>query len=119
MYLETIFLLEVKGGAVRQVDVARELGFSRASVHASVNNLIEHGLLEMDENHLRLSVKGRDLAEKIYERHRTFARFLVHIGVDEDTAQRDACRIEHYVSEQTFQCIKSYCESNFGCNKKN
>ncbi len=113
MYLETILLLGREGGAVRQVDVARAMGFARPSVHASVTKLQELKLLKTDSSGtLLFTPKGRKLAESIYERHELFARFLVSIGVDPITAQADACKIEHDVSQQTFDRIQAFCESN-------
>ena len=111
MYLETILLLERENPAVRQVDIARALDFKRPTVHIAVKKLAEQDLVHIDEgSKVLLTARGRELAEAVYERHKTFTQFLIHLGVDEQTAEMDACRIEHYVSEKTFQHIKAYCE---------
>ncbi|HQN69471.1 MAG TPA: metal-dependent transcriptional regulator [Anaerolineaceae bacterium] len=111
MYLETILLLERNNPVVRQVDIARALGFKRPTVHVAVKKLAEQNLVHIDEgSKIALTPQGRQIAEAVFMRHKTFTRFLMHLGVDEQTAEMDACRIEHYVSEQTFQRIKDYCE---------
>lgn len=111
MYLETILLLERDHKAVRQVDIARALDFKRPTVHIAVKKLAEQNLVNIDDNaKISLTPQGRAVAESVYERHKIFTRFLIHLGVDELTAEMDACRIEHYVSEKTFQHIKAYCE---------
>ena len=111
MYLETILLLERNNPVVRQVDIARALGFKRPTVHVAVKKLAEQDLVYIDQNSkISLTSQGRQIAVAVYARHETFTRFLMHLGVDEQTAEMDACRIEHYVSEQTFQRIKAYCE---------
>ncbi len=111
MYLETILLLGRDKELVRQVDIARALNFARPTVHIAVNKLADLKLVHIDEgSKISLTRKGREIAESVYARHKTFTRFLMHLGVDEQTAEMDACRIEHYVSEQTFQRIKDYCD---------
>ena len=111
MYLETILLLGRDKELVRQVDIARALNFARPTVHIAVNKLADLKLVYIDEgSKISLTKKGREIAESVYARHKTFTRFLMHLGVDEQTAEMDACRIEHYVSEQTFQRIKDYCD---------
>jgi len=111
MYLETILLLERNNPTVRQVDIARALGFKRPTVHVAVKKLAEQKLVHIDgDSKISLTPQGRQIAEAVYTRHKTFTRFLMHLGVDKQTAEIDACRIEHYVSEQTFQRIKAYCE---------
>lgn len=112
MYLETILILSKDGKDVRQADIARALDFSRPTVHIAIRKMIADGLIAVrDDGLIVLLPDARKLAENIYERHKTFTRFLIHLGVDPDTAEMDACRIEHYVSEQTFQKIKEFCES--------
>ena len=112
MYLETILILSKDGKDVRQADIARALDFSRPTVHIAIRKMIADGLIAVrDDGLIVLLPDARKLAENIYERHKTFTRFLIHLGVEPDTAEMDACRIEHYVSEQTFQKIKEFCES--------
>lgn len=108
-YLETILMLRERGGFVRAVDVADELGFTRASVSRAVGILRTAGLVATDGNGgLVLTTAGEEKARAVYERHRLITRFLVRtLGVDEKTAACDACRIEHVVSEETFCRIRA------------
>lgn len=106
-YLETILILEQRNGIARSVDVANELGFSKPSVSRAVSVLKEAGYVEIGSiNQLLLTESGREVAEKIYERHCILKDYLMSIGVDETTASDDACRIEHVISDLTFDCIK-------------
>ena len=107
-YLEAILVLKRKKGMVRSIDVARYLGVSKPSVCPAVNTLKDGGFLVMDEDHfLRLTDIGRDVAEKTYEKHCFFTRLRVDAGVDPKTAEQDACRREHAISDDSFQKIKS------------
>lgn len=111
-YLETILILHMKMGMVRSVDVARHLGVSKPSVCHAVAVLQERELLAMDGDHfLHLTERGRIIAEKIYERHRFFTDHLIEAGVDPKTAEADACRIEHVISEETFRRLKEKYQS--------
>ena len=102
-YLETILVLQKKLGMVRSVDVARHMEVSKPSVCHAVATLRDGGFLTMDEDHfLHLTEQGRKIAEKIYERHRFFTAWLMEAGVDLKIAEKDACRIEHVVSDETF-----------------
>ncbi len=106
-YLETILILEQKLGAVRSVDVAAELGFSKPSISRAMSILKEAGLIEVQRGALKLTETGRARAEAVYERHRVITRYLTDsLGLDSDTAEADACRIEHIISEQCFEKIK-------------
>ena len=115
-YLETIYRLTEKNGSVRSVDVARELGFSRPSVSRAVGILKKDGYLTMDEGgELLLTEKGRQKATGVYDRHKELTKFLVMTaGVSERTAENDACRIEHIISEETFKGIKRYMQERQG-----
>ena len=107
-YLEAILVLHKKMGMVRSVDVARHMEVSKPSVSHAVATLRDGGFLTMDEDHfLHLTDVGREVAEKIYERHCFFTEQLIAAGVDEQTAERDACRIEHAISEESFQMLKT------------
>lgn len=107
MYLETILLLKSRFGYVRSIDIARELGYSKPSVSRAVSRLRENDYICLDPNGMiLLTDKGREVAERIYDRHRHFAQFLESIGVSPKTAQEDACRIEHVVSDETLNAIK-------------
>ena len=109
MYLETIYVLSQQSSAVRSVAVAEHLGYSKPSVSRAVGLLKKDGLLEVDENGLlRLTEAGSDRARRIYERHTVLSRLLMNLGVDEETATEDACRIEHYISDKTFDAIKAH-----------
>lgn len=106
-YLETILVLQKKRGMVRSVDVARHMEVSKPSVCHAVATLRDGGFLMMDEDHfLHLTDVGREVAERIYERHRFFTEQLIAAGVDPEIAERDACRIEHAISQDTFEKIR-------------
>ena len=106
-YLETILILKNKNGAVRSIDIANELGFSKPSVSVAMKNLRENGYIEVDSSgYITLLDSGRKIAEKIYERHTTLSKWLVSLGVDAKTAAEDACRIEHDISSESIEAIK-------------
>lgn len=113
MYLESILLLGKKNGAVRAVDVAEHMGISKAAVSKAVAKYKDEGLILVDTSgNITLSEEGRLIAEKIYDRHVTLTVFLVRLGVDEDTASADACRIEHVISDESFQAMKRHNEKH-------
>ncbi len=106
-YLETILVLQKKRGMVRSVDVARHMEVSKPSVCHAVATLRDGGFLTMDEDHfLHLTDVGREVAEKIYERHCFFTEQLIAAGVDPKTAEADACRIEHIISQESFERLR-------------
>ena len=106
-YLEAILVLHKKMGMVRSVDIARHMEVTKPSVCVAVNTLKDGGFLIMDENHfLHLTDIGREVAEKIYERHCFFTEQLIAAGVDPKTAEADACRIEHIISDESFSRLK-------------
>ena len=110
-YLEAVLVLQKEKGMVRSVDLARHMGFSKPSISHAVGVLKNGGFLIVDEDgYLHLTEDGREVAEKIYERHQFFTEQLVAVGVDRETAERDACRIEHAISEETFQKLKASVE---------
>lgn len=107
MYLETILILSKRLGEVRSIDVCEYMGYSKPSVSRAVGLLKNGGYLSVDRSgHLTLTESGREVAEKIYERHTVLTEFLGDIGVDKETAAEDACKIEHVISDQTLDCIK-------------
>ena len=111
-YLEAILVLQKKMGMVRSVDVARPPDVSKPSVCHAVATLREGGFLTMDEdNFLHLTDAGCEVAEQVYEKHRFFTQRLIAAGVDPKTAEADACRIEHVISEESFQRLKATAES--------
>ena len=106
-YLETIYMLSLHSSEVRSIDVARHLGYSKPSVSVAMKRLRENGYVNMDDNHLlTLTESGLAIARSIYERHQIISGYLMSIGVSEETALKDACRIEHVLSEETFHKIK-------------
>ena len=108
-YLETILILKEKNGSVRSIDIAHELDFSKPSVSVAMKRLREKELITVDDGGLiELTEEGRALAENIYERHVILTKALMSLGVTEDTASEDACRIEHYISQETFDKIKEH-----------
>ena len=110
MYLESILILG-RRGPVRSIDVSEYMGYSKPSVSRAVSLLKSGGYLTMEENgFLHLTEAGRELAEKIYERHTTLTEALIRLGVDEQTASEDACRMEHYISERSFRAVRECVE---------
>ena len=106
MYLETILVLSKKGD-VRSIDIARAMDFSRPSVSVTVHNLEkEHYIKILENGNIILEPAGLEIAERIYERHTVLTDLLIAIGVSEKTASEDACKIEHDISVETFNCIK-------------
>ena len=106
-YLETILVLQKKLGMVRSVDVARHMEVSKPSVCHAVATLREGGFLTMDSDYfLHLTDVGREVAEQIYEKHRFFTDRLIEAGVDPETAERDACRMEHVISQESFERLR-------------
>ena len=109
MYLETIYTLSRTGASVRSVDVAEALGYSRPSVSRAVGILKNDGYLAVDtDGFLVLTEKGREAAEKIYERHTILTAALMALGVDSETAAEDACKIEHDISDRSLDAIKAH-----------
>ena len=109
MYLETILCLTEKNGHVRSIDVSESMGYSKPSVSRAVGILKKDGFLTMEaDGSLVLTESGREVAMKIYERHRVISGFLKKIGVSDETASADACKIEHVISDETFKKIKDY-----------
>ena len=107
-YLEAVLILQKQKGTVRSVVVARHLEVTKPSVCNAVATLWDGGFLTMDEDYsLHLTDVGREVAEQTYEKHRFFTDRLIEAGVDPDTAERDACRIEHVISDESFRCLKA------------
>lgn len=111
MYLETIFVLSKKG-PVRAIDVGEYMGFSKPSVSRAMGLLKSGGYVVSDaEGYLSLTEAGLEVAQKIFERHTLITDFLIALGVDKQTASEDACRIEHHISDQSFNAIKKFAKS--------
>ena len=112
MYLETIYTLSLNSTSVRSIDVAEALNYSRPSISRAVGLLKKDGYLLMDEEgFLTLTEEGRALAERIYERHTVLTAALEALGVDKETAAEDACKIEHDISDRTFEAIKAHMKT--------
>jgi Mn-dependent DtxR family transcriptional regulator len=108
-YLETILMLSLKGNRVRSIDIVNELEYSKPSVSVAMKNLREKNYIVMDdEGYISLTVKGRKIADAMYERHVAISDWLVSLGVDKKTAVQDACKMEHTMSEKTFLAIKRH-----------
>lgn len=112
MYLEAIYVLSQKSNEVRAIDVGDYLGYSKPSVSRALGVLRDQDLVRKDEDgFIRLTKDGAAHAKNIYERHTVLTQLLMKFGVDEETASEDACRVEHYISEKTFQAIKAHVEN--------
>lgn len=116
MYLETIYILSQKSSSVRSIDVGTYMGYSKPSVSRAIGLLKKDGYIAIDENgYLKLTEQGECKAKRIYERHTLLSQLLMNLGVDEETATEDACRIEHYISQKTFDAIKEHVKK-YGSN---
>ena len=114
-YLETILKLQKQKGQVRSIDVVADMHFSKPSVSVAMKKLRESGHVRMDDNGLlTLTEDGLAIAQRIYERHQVLTRMLTALGVDEDTAAEEACRIEHDISDGTFEKIKAHFLEKLG-----
>lgn len=112
MYLESILVLSKEHGYVRSIDISEYMGYSKPSVSRAVNLLKTNGYIEIDgDNHITLTESGREIAEKIYSRHTVLTRMLVGLGVSEEVAAEDACRMEHTISDESFEAIKRHLEA--------
>ena len=111
MYLETIYILTQRSTSVRSIDVGEYMGYSKPSVSRAVGLLKKDGYILIDEKgYINLTETGKQKAEKIYERHQILTALFRNLGVDEETASEDACRIEHYLSDKTFAAIKAHMD---------
>ena len=110
-YLEAILVINNKKGYARSIDVANELGFSKPSVSVAMKRFREDGYIIIDKDgKISLTDKGTEIAKRVYERHQVIAKALILIGVDEETAYEDSCKIEHDISNQTFEKLKEYLD---------
>ena len=115
MYLETIYVLSQEKGAVRSIDIAEYMGYSKPSVSRAVARLKENNCITVDHDGLiTLTEEGLHLAHKIYERHTVLSTVLIMLGVDEETAAEDACKIEHVISDKTFESLKKHLDNKKG-----
>ncbi len=112
-YLETILILQKRKGEVRSVDIATEMGFSKPSVSVAMKNLREEGCVAVDKNgYITLTDFGLKVAERVYERHTVFLEWLTSLGVPEEIACEDACRMEHDISVESFEAIKAFLKKH-------
>ena len=113
MYLETILILSRKNSYVRSVDISEYMGYSKPSVSRAVSLLKAGNYIVMDDDgHIQLTDIGRDVAEKILSRHRVLTEMLVKLGVDREVASQDACKMEHVISDESFNAIRKHMESH-------
>lgn len=110
-YLESILSLRIRQGNVRSIDIANELNFSKPSVSVAMKKLRESGYIQMDQNgSITLLPEGEEIAQRVYERHQLLTDYFVRLGVDPEVAAADACKVEHDLSEETFQKIKQHAQ---------
>ena len=110
-YLETILILQNRSGTVRSIDIAAELKVSRASVSVAMKNLRENGYISMDpDGFIKLEQPGMEIAQRIYGRHRKLTAFIVALGVAPDVAAKDACKVEHDLSEETYSKMIAFAD---------
>lgn len=107
MYLETILVLKNRIGLVRSIDIVKEMDFSKPTISIAMKKFKEDGYITIDASgFIELTEKGRNVAEMIYERHNVLTQILLHLGVPQEHAEADACKMEHDISEETFKCLK-------------
>ena len=106
-YLERILILQEEKGEVRSIDIAHDMGYSKPSISVAMKKLKEAGLINIDEHgFITLTKEGHIIADRVYERHIVLKKILINIGVDPKQAEKDACKVEHVISEETFEAIK-------------
>lgn len=116
MYLETIYILSKKSNFVRSIDVCEEMGYSKPSVSRAVGLLKDGGYLTVgSEGGLNLTSLGKEIAEKTYERHTVLSKLFISLGVSENAATADACKIEHVISDETFDALKKHLNEHIKC----
>ena len=113
MYLETIYVLSLESDEVRAIDIGEHMNYSKPSVSRAMGLLIKDGYITRDKDgFIKLTKSGEKIAKRIYERHTVLSELLIGIGVDKKTATEDACRVEHYISEKTFNAIKAHIKQH-------
>ena len=117
-YLENILILRERNGNVRSIDIVNEMNYSKPSISIAMKKLRTEGFVEMDLNgYITLTERGEEIAQRIYSRHRLLEKVLVAIGVEQETASEEACRIEHDINDDTYDKINSFYEKYFGSSK--
>jgi Mn-dependent DtxR family transcriptional regulator len=110
-YLETILMLGYDGAVVRSVDIANELGYSKPSISVAMKNLRANGYIKIESGgHIILTESGREIAQRIYNRHKLISDLLIFLGVDNETAVKDACKMEHGMSENSFMALQKHLD---------
>ena len=113
MYLESIYVLSKAQGTVRSIDISEYMGYSKPSVSRAVNLLKNGGYITMDKDNLiALTDSGLEIAQKIFDRHTLIANLLIRLGVSEKTAAEDACKLEHSISDESFEAIRKYMDNH-------
>ena len=108
-YLERILILQEKNDGVRSIDIAHDMGYSKPSISIAMKKLKEARLIDIDEHgYITLTKEGHIIADRIYERHKVLKKVLIDMGVSPEQAEKDACKIEHVISEETFEAVKKY-----------
>ena len=119
-YLEAILKLRENHGMVRSIDIVHELGFSKPSISIAVKNLRENGYIQVDnDGYISLLPPGEEIAQRIYGRHKLLTQIFIQLGVSPETAMADACKVEHDLSDETFEKIKAYAECRKLFHEKN
>ena len=114
-YLESILNLREEHGMVRSIDIVHELGFSKPSISVAMRNLRENGYIQMDDNgYITLLPPGEEIAQRIYDRHKLLTQIFIRLGVSPETAAADACKVEHDLSDETFEKIKPHAAARTG-----
>ena len=114
-YFETIYILKKRNGSVRAIDIVNEMGFSKPTVSVAMKKFRENGFITVDaDGQIELTKQGLFIAEKTYDNHNPIARILMDLGVNEKTAYEDSCRIEHCISDESFDAIKKYVAEKKG-----
>ena len=112
-YLERILILQERNKEVRSIDIAHDMGFSKPSISVAMKKLKEAGLIKIDaDGFITLTKEGHVIADKVYERHCVLKKVLVNIGVSQEQAEKDACKVEHVISEETFEAIKAHIKKH-------
>lgn len=111
MYLETIHVLHQEKEKVQAVDVAKRMGYSKPTISEWMSKLRKLGYVEMDGSNILLTPAGKEIASRVYERHVLLRMLFQSIGVNEETADEDACRVEHYISDETFECLRNHYDA--------
>ncbi len=113
-YLETILILRERNGSVRSIDIVNEMNYSKPSISIAMKKLKGEGFVEMDLNgYITLTPSGEEIAQRIYSRHKLLTKVLIAIGVDDETAAEEACRIEHDINDDTYNKINAFYERHF------